>query len=109
VGSTLARRPTRALTTTTTGAPCRADHSRGYSRTGIPLADRVGARGLTGRAAPEHVVERFREIADAGIDGLTVSGFNYDPGIETFRTRILPLMVEAGLRVDGSATAAASS
>jgi alkanesulfonate monooxygenase SsuD/methylene tetrahydromethanopterin reductase-like flavin-dependent oxidoreductase (luciferase family) len=60
----------------------------------------AGWGGVPLVGSPEHIVERLQEISDAGIDGLTVSWFDYDAGIETFRTRILPLMIEAGLRVD---------
>jgi hypothetical protein len=37
-------------------------------------------------------------LADAGLDGATVSWVNYGEGIEQYRQMLLPLLRQAGLR-----------
>lgn len=49
---------------------------------------------------PTQVVEQMAELADAGLDGTTVSWVDYEAGLHQFRDKILPLMIDAGLRVD---------
>ena len=57
-----------------------------------------GAQPLVG--SPEQVVDGMRQMSEAGMDGMTISWVNYEEGIEQFRTELMPLMIEAGLRVD---------
>ena len=52
---------------------------------------------LVGTAA--QVVEKMKFMADAGIDGLAISWVDYDAGVAQYRKTLLPLMIEAGLRV----------
>jgi len=54
------------------------------------------AHPLTG--TPEQVVEQFSGLADAGLDGVAITWNDYDEGLKQFEERLLPLMVEAGLR-----------
>lgn len=66
----------------------------------------VGAHGgnaLVG--TPTQVVEAFARMADTGVDGSTISWLNFEEGLVQFREKILPLMIEAGLRTDESAGA----
>jgi alkanesulfonate monooxygenase SsuD/methylene tetrahydromethanopterin reductase-like flavin-dependent oxidoreductase (luciferase family) len=54
------------------------------------------AHPVTG--TPEQVVGVFSELADAGLDGVAVTWNDYEEGLRTFEERLLPLMVDAGLR-----------
>ncbi|SEB23573.1 LLM class flavin-dependent oxidoreductase [Variovorax sp. YR216] len=47
---------------------------------------------------PEQVVEQFVQLKRAGIDGLQLSFYDFQPDLEFFGDRILPLMKQAGLR-----------
>jgi FMNH2-dependent dimethyl sulfone monooxygenase len=48
---------------------------------------------------PEQVADGLIALTEAGMDGCNVSWPEYLPGIETFRTEILPRLVEAKVRV----------
>lgn len=54
------------------------------------------AKPLVG--TPEQVVEGMLEMAEAGLDGMSVSWVDYEEGIDQFEEQIQPLMAEAGLR-----------
>ena len=47
---------------------------------------------------PEEVTEQFSDLADAGLNGVAVTWNDYEEGLDQLEQRILPLMVEAGLR-----------
>jgi FMNH2-dependent dimethyl sulfone monooxygenase len=49
---------------------------------------------------PEQIVEHMKEISDLDIDGITMSFYNYEDGLERYERQLLPLMREAGLRID---------
>lgn len=49
---------------------------------------------------PEQVVEGFAELAEIGLDGLTMVFVDYQDGIARYAEQLQPLMSEAGLRVD---------
>jgi FMNH2-dependent dimethyl sulfone monooxygenase len=77
----------------------------GQQRSTLPPADtanpmlRAMVAGHGGKAlvgTPEQIVAGFLERAKVGLDGSA----NYADGLTQFREQILPLMVEAGLRVD---------
>jgi alkanesulfonate monooxygenase SsuD/methylene tetrahydromethanopterin reductase-like flavin-dependent oxidoreductase (luciferase family) len=55
------------------------------------------AHPLTG--TPEQVVAGMREMADAGLDGMALTWNDYDEGLRQYEEALLPLLVEAGLRV----------
>ncbi|GGM94914.1 luciferase [Lentzea pudingi] len=57
-----------------------------------------GAAPLIG--TPEQIVDALLVRAEAGIDGVTLSWLNYEEGLVQFQEKILPLLVQAGLRVD---------
>ena len=48
---------------------------------------------------PEQIVEKMGALADVGVDGLSIIWPDYERGIEQLRDAIMPLAVEAGLRV----------
>ncbi|MBN9332622.1 LLM class flavin-dependent oxidoreductase [Devosia sp.] len=48
---------------------------------------------------PEQVVDDFATLKAAGIDGLQISFFDFEPDLAYFGERILPLMKQAGLRL----------
>jgi alkanesulfonate monooxygenase SsuD/methylene tetrahydromethanopterin reductase-like flavin-dependent oxidoreductase (luciferase family) len=47
---------------------------------------------------PEQVVDRLLALQKAGITGTALHWVDYEAGIEYFNARVLPLMVQAGLR-----------
>lgn len=47
---------------------------------------------------PEQVVDGMQRMSEAGMDGITLSWVDYESGLEQFQERILPLMIQAGLR-----------
>jgi FMNH2-dependent dimethyl sulfone monooxygenase len=50
--------------------------------------------------SPEQIVDWFVKLKRAGCDGVQVNFFDYVPDLEFFGSEVLPLMCEAGLRVD---------
>jgi FMNH2-dependent dimethyl sulfone monooxygenase len=52
---------------------------------------------------PDQIVEDFAALKAAGVDGLQLSFFDFEPELAYFGERILPLMKEAGLRLDAPA------
>jgi FMNH2-dependent dimethyl sulfone monooxygenase len=48
---------------------------------------------------PEQIVEWFIRLKNAGCDGVQVNFFDYEPELEYFGQRVLPLMRQAGLRL----------
>jgi FMNH2-dependent dimethyl sulfone monooxygenase len=56
-----------------------------------------GGKALVG--TPEQIVEGFAELTAAGFDGAAVSWVNYEDGLKQFNSDVLPLMIQAGLRV----------
>jgi len=48
--------------------------------------------------SPEQVVEGFLRLKAAGCDGVQVNFYDFQPDLEFFGRRVLPLMREAGLR-----------
>ena len=49
--------------------------------------------------SPEQVVDAFVRLKRAGCDGVQVNFYDYLPDLELFGARVLPLMVQAGLRL----------
>ena len=50
---------------------------------------------------PEQVVDGMRRIADIGVDVLLLSWLDYNEELTFFGERVMPLMVQAGLRQAG--------
>lgn len=48
---------------------------------------------------PEQVVDGFRRLSEAGCDGVQVNFYDFLPDLEFFGDRVVPLMIEAGLRL----------
>ena len=48
---------------------------------------------------PERVVEQFLQLKKAGCDGIQINFFDYEPDLDYFAQRVLPLMKQAGLRI----------
>ncbi|MEM7751176.1 MAG: LLM class flavin-dependent oxidoreductase, partial [Pseudomonadota bacterium] len=51
--------------------------------------------------SPEQVVEALQRLSDAGCDGVQVNFYDFLPDLDFFGRRVLPLMIEAGLRKPG--------
>lgn len=47
---------------------------------------------------PAQIVDRCKQLQEAGIDGIHLSFFDFAPDLEHFGQRVLPLLEEAGLR-----------
>lgn len=56
---------------------------------------------------PAQVVEGFKSLRAAGCDGVQVNFYDFIPDLKFFGERVLPLMREAGLRLDSPLAAAA--
>lgn len=56
---------------------------------------------------PAQVVEGFQRLKQAGCDGVQVNFYDFIPDLDFFGARVLPLMREAGLRVEHALAAAA--
>jgi FMNH2-dependent dimethyl sulfone monooxygenase len=48
--------------------------------------------------SPEQIVDQFKALTLAGIDGLQLSFYDFQPDLDFFGERVLPLMRQAGLR-----------
>jgi len=49
--------------------------------------------------SPEHVVDDLLRLKAAGIDGVQLTFFDFEPDLKYFGEAVLPLMEQAGLRV----------
>ncbi|MDF2618959.1 MAG: class flavin-dependent oxidoreductase [Xanthobacteraceae bacterium] len=56
---------------------------------------------------PAQVVEGFQRLKQAGCDGVQVNFYDFIPDLDFFGARVLPLMREAGLRLEHPLAAAA--
>src|SRR5215469_16723766 len=50
--------------------------------------------------SPEHVVDKLSALKQAGCDGIQVAFFDFAPDLECFGEAVLPLMRQAGLRLN---------
>lgn len=66
---------------------------RGHDLRGWTLGGNVHVAG-----SPQTVVDWLVKLSAAGLDGIQVNFFDFAPDLEFFGARVLPLMVEAGLR-----------
>lgn len=55
-----------------------------------------GAIPLIG--TPDQIVEKIAQLADAGLDGLTLSWVNYESGLQQYEAELLPRLRRKGLR-----------
>lgn len=58
----------------------------------------AGFHGVPFVGTPEQIVDKMAGLSKAGIDGCALHWVDYEAGIETFNKRVLPLMIQAGLR-----------
>lgn len=58
---------------------------------------------------PEQVVEAMLELEEAGLDGIALTWNDYKEGLRQYKTELLDLLVEAGLRAPIAATPASVS
>ena len=49
---------------------------------------------------PEQIVDWFIKLKRAGCDGMQVNFYDFLPDLDFFGKRVLPLLKEAGLRID---------
>ncbi len=49
---------------------------------------------------PEQVVDQFQRLKAAGCDGMQLNFFDFAPDLEFFAERVIPLLKEAGLRIE---------
>lgn len=66
---------------------------RGHSREQWVVGGNVHLVGT-----PEQVVDWCRKLHEAGCDGIQVNFFDYLPDLRFFGERVVPLLIEAGLR-----------
>lgn len=70
-----------------------------FSRKTIAQRSMAGFYALPLVGTAEQIVSRMKEISDTGIDGLAISWVDYEQGLAQYKDKLLPLMIEAGLRV----------
>lgn len=58
----------------------------------------IGGDGLQIVGSPEQVVDRLTRLKAAGCDGVQINFLDFEPDLEFFGKRVLPLMRQAGLR-----------
>ena len=68
---------------------------RGHKRSNWAVGGNVHLVG-----SPEQIVDWFRRLKDAGIDGVQINFFDFLPDLEFFGARVLPLLRQAGLRLE---------
>lgn len=65
--------------------------------------DADSSRALGGNVqivgSPEQIVDYFKQLKAAGVDGLQLSFFDFKPDLDFFGERVLPLLRQEGLRV----------
>ena len=66
---------------------------KGFKRESAVLGGNINLIGT-----PQQIVDWFINLKDAGCDGVQISFFDFLPDLEHFGEKVLPLMVEAGLR-----------
>ena len=66
---------------------------KGFDRDSTVLGGNLNLIG-----SPRQIVDWFVALKEAGCDGVQISFFDYLPDLEHFGEKVLPLMIEAGLR-----------
>jgi len=77
-------------------------HRTGDSKSwqGFEPDHRVVGGNLQLIGTPEQVVANLIRLKAAGCDGIQICFFDYEPDLAYFTQRVLPLMKQAGLRID---------
>ena len=68
---------------------------RGHSKANWAVGGNVHLVGT-----PEQIVEWFAKLKRAGCDGMQVNFYDFLPDLNFFGKRVMPLLREAGLRID---------
>jgi FMNH2-dependent dimethyl sulfone monooxygenase len=76
-------------------------HAVGDSRSwrGHQRAERAVGGNIQLIGTPEQIVDQLLRLKAAGCDGIQICFFDYEPELEFFGSRVLPLMQQAGLRL----------
>jgi alkanesulfonate monooxygenase SsuD/methylene tetrahydromethanopterin reductase-like flavin-dependent oxidoreductase (luciferase family) len=69
----------------------------------------AGFWGIPMVGTPEQVAQQIIDLHEAGVDGVAISFVDYFDGLHWMESRILPLLVEAGVRAPLSAGSPAAS
>jgi alkanesulfonate monooxygenase SsuD/methylene tetrahydromethanopterin reductase-like flavin-dependent oxidoreductase (luciferase family) len=72
---------------------------RGLAKQGLVERIMSGFFGQHLVGTPEQIVEKMAQLSDAGLDGLALSWVDYHEGVAQYQKKILPLLIERGLRV----------
>lgn len=76
-------------------------HATGDSRSwrGHERGERTVGGNIQIIGTPEQVVDQLLRLKAAGCDGIQICFFDYEPELEYFGRRVLPLLHQAGLRI----------
>jgi FMNH2-dependent dimethyl sulfone monooxygenase len=76
-------------------------HATGDSKSwrGHQRGERIAGGNVQIVGSPSQVVERLAQLKQAGCDGVQICFFDYEPELEYFGRKVIPLMHQAGLRV----------
>jgi len=77
-------------------------HATGDSKSwrGHERAERTVGGNIQLIGTPEQIVDQLLKLKAAGCDGIQICFFDYESELQYFGDRILPLLHEAGLRID---------
>ncbi|PQV54851.1 LLM class flavin-dependent oxidoreductase [Paraburkholderia sp. BL21I4N1] len=62
------------------------------------VARRAVGGNISMVGSPDEIIDYFRRLHAAGVDGIQVSFYDFAPDLEFFGQRVVPLLREAGLR-----------
>jgi FMNH2-dependent dimethyl sulfone monooxygenase len=62
----------------------------------------LGANAIHIVGNPEQVTEQLRRLKAAGVDGVQIAFFDFEPDLEFFGSAVLPLLQQAGLRLSAN-------
>jgi FMNH2-dependent dimethyl sulfone monooxygenase len=76
-------------------------HATGDSKSwrGHQRDQRVVGGNIQLVGSPEQIVDQLLRLKQAGCDGIQICFFDYQPELEFFGERVMPLMKQAGLRI----------
>ena len=71
---------------------------QGLAREGLLERNMAGFFGLPLVGTPEQIVDKMKDVSDAGIGGMAISWVDYEEGVAQYKEKLLPLLIQAGLR-----------
>jgi FMNH2-dependent dimethyl sulfone monooxygenase len=76
-------------------------HATGDSKSwrGHQRGERIAGGNVQIIGSPTQVVERLQQLKQAGCDGVQICLFDYEPELDYFGRKVVPLMRDAGLRL----------